>query len=128
MKFIVLLGRFLFALIFICSSIGHFSSSSITYAEASGAPLANLFVPLSGVLILLGGLSILFGFKAKIGAILLLIFLVPATLIMHAFWNIQDPTLYLMQMSNFMKNLSLMGTCLLITYFGSGPLSIDGRI
>lgn len=125
MKFLVLLGRFLFAFIFISAAPGHFSSGTIGYAASQGVPLASIAVPLSGVLCLLGGLSILLGFRARIGAWLIVLFLVPTTVMMHKFWDISDPQAQMMQQIMFMKNLSLLGAALLISYFGSGPLSLD---
>jgi uncharacterized membrane protein YphA (DoxX/SURF4 family) len=47
---------------------------------------------------------------------------------MHRFWTVSDPMMHQMQMINFMKNLSIIGGALLITYFGAGPLSLDTKI
>jgi len=74
-----------------------------------------------------GGLSILLGYRARIGAWLLVIFLVPVTLMMHNFWVVKDPMMAQMQMVMFMKNLSMLGGALLISQFGSGPWSLDAR-
>ena len=82
-------------------------------------------MPLAGLSALVGGVSILLGYRARFGAFLLLVFLIPVTLIMHRFWGISDPQMAMMQRVNFLKNLSLMGTSLLIIYFGSGPVSLD---
>jgi putative oxidoreductase len=125
MRAIVPVGRVLFALIFVSSVIGAFSSAEISQAAAHGVPVATLAVPLAGLLALAGGLSIMFGFHARIGALLLLIFLVPVTLVMHKFWGLADPQMAMLQKTNFMKNTALIGACLLITYYGSGPYSLD---
>jgi putative oxidoreductase len=60
------------------SSLGHFSAGTIGYAAAQGVPLASIAVPVSGVMALLGGLSVAFGYKAKPGARLLVLFLAPS--------------------------------------------------
>jgi len=125
MKFIALAGRILFSLIFVMSAPGLFSKQSIGYAASQGTPIANIAVPFAGVLALLGGLSVLFGFKARWGAWLLVLFLVPVSLIMHRFWGLSDPQAVMMQKINFMKSVSMTGGALLIAYFGSGPLSVD---
>lgn len=125
MKIIILLGRLLFSYIFISSGIHHFSADTIAYAAGQGVPYAQYAVPLSGVLALLGGLSILLGFQAKVGAWLIVLFLVPVTLMMHDFWTITDPMQRQMQMINFNKNLALLGGALYIAYFGAGAWSID---
>jgi putative oxidoreductase len=106
---------------------GHFSAGYIGYAAQAGVPAPGLLVPLSGVIATLGGLSVTLGYKAKIGAWLLVLFLVPVTLTMHAFWAVTDPMMHGMQMAMFMKNVSLLGAALLLTHFGAGPLSLDAR-
>jgi putative oxidoreductase len=120
-------GRALFAAIFVMSAFGHFSQATIGYAASQGVPAAGVLVPLSGVLSLVGGLSVLLGYRARIGAGLLVLFLVPVTLTMHAFWAASDPAMAQMQLINFMKNVSLVGGALLLMYFGAGALSLDAR-
>ena len=125
MKILVPLGRFLFTLIFLPTIVTHFSSGTIQYAASAGVPIPQILVPLSGIIAFLGGISILLGYKARIGAFLLIVFLIPVTLYMHHFWTFQDPTMQQMQKVNFMKNVSMIGAALLIFYFGSGPYSLE---
>ena len=125
MKYLVLAGRILYAAIFLISAPGHFTEKMISFAAGKGVPMAHLAVPLAGVICFLGGLSVLLGYKAKLGAWLLVIFLVPVTLMIHNFWAIADPVQARIQYINFMKNLSMLGAALMIASFGSGPLSID---
>lgn len=127
MKYIVLAGRILFSLIFLNSGIFHFTSMAVDYASSQGIPMASVLVPLSGLMAIVGGLSIALGFKAKWGAWILVAFLVPVTFMMHAFWNLSDPAQQQMQMTMFMKNISMLGGALLITWFGAGPVSFDAR-
>jgi putative oxidoreductase len=124
---IVLGGRLLFSFIFLLAAPNHFSHQTIAYAAAQGVPLAAIAVPLSGVIALLGGLSILFGYRVRIGAWLIVLFLVAVTPAMHSFWAVKDPMLVQMQMIMFMKNLSMLGGALLISQFGAGPWSLDAR-
>ena len=123
----VLCGRILFSLIFIVSSFNHFTQGSVAYAAQHGVPMPNLAVPAAGIIALLGGLSIAFGYHARVGALLLILFLIPVTIMMHNFWAIADPAMAQMQQAHFMKNVALIGGCLLIGYFGSGPWSVDSR-
>jgi putative oxidoreductase len=123
---VVVLGRILFSLIFVMSALNHFSKQTIGYAASQGVPLASIAVPLSGVIALAGGLSILLGYRAKIGAWLIALFLVGVTPL-HNFWAVQDPMMAQMQMIMFMKNISMLGGALLISQFGAGPFSIDAR-
>jgi putative oxidoreductase len=127
MKYLVLLGRILYAAIFVMSAPGHFTAGTVAYAAGKGVPMASIAVPLSGVIALLGGLSIVLGYKAKYGAWLIVLFLVPVTIMMHNFWAVTDPMMRQMQNINFMKNLSMLGAALLIAHFGSGPLSADKK-
>jgi putative oxidoreductase len=127
MKYVVLAGRILYASIFIMAAPNHFSQQTVAYAEAAHVPLAALAVPISGVIALLGGLSIALGYKAKWGAWLLVLFLVPVTIMMHNFWAVPDQMTAHMQMAMFIKNISLLGAALMISYLGSGPLSMDNR-
>ncbi len=126
-QFLAPLGRILFSLIFVLSGFHHFSKATIDYAAQQGLPMAEVLVPVSGVMAIVGGLSILLGFYARVGAWILVLFLVPVTLKMHAFWEVIDPQMRQMQMINFMKNVSMLGGSFLLAWFGPGPLSIDAR-
>lgn len=124
---VVVLGRFLFALIFLMAGANHFNKQAIGYAASQGVPLASIAVPLSGVLAITGGLSILLGYRGKLGAWLIVLFLIPVTLMMHKFWTVTDPMMAQLQMILFMKNVSMLGGALLISHFGTGPFSLDAR-
>ena len=123
---VVLAGRTLFTLIFLMSGFTHFSSQTIAFAASQGVPLASVIVPASGILAFLGGLSVLLGYHAKLGGWLIALFLVGVTP-MHKFWGIADPMMQQMQMVMFLKNLTMLGGALLISQFGSGPLSLDSK-
>lgn len=127
MRFAVPLGRVLFALIFVVSSVGHFSQRTALYAASQGVPFAELVVPISGIIALVGGLSVALGYRARVGAWLLVVFLVPVTFTMHAFWAAKDAMMAQVQQAMFMKNISMLGGALLVSYFGAGPVSLDAR-
>lgn len=124
---IVLLGRVFFALIFLLSGPNHFAAQTIAYATSQGVPMASIAVPFSGVLALLGGLSIAIGYRARVGAWLIALFLVLVTPLMHKFWGVSDPMAHMMQFVMFMKNVAILGGALLITQLGAGPWSLDSR-
>ena len=127
MKIIVLLGRILYSAIFILAIPGHFTQHAIDFAKTQSVPAPEILVPLAGLIALIGGLSVLLGYRAKEGAWLLVIFLVTTTFSMHRYWIFNDLVVRDMQQLMFMKNMALLGTALLITYFGSGPLSMDNQ-
>jgi putative oxidoreductase len=124
LDYVTLVGRIFYSLIFIFSVPNHFRAQYIGYAAAQGVPLAPLAVPLSGIIAGLGGLSIALGYRARLGAWLIVLFLVPVTLMIHRFWGLSDPQATQLQLAMFMKNLSMLGAALLIARVGSGPLSL----
>lgn len=122
---IVLLGRIFFGLIFIMSGPNHFASQTIAYAASQGVPMASIAVPFTGLLALLGGLSVAIGYRARVGAWLIALFLVLVTPLMHKFWGVSDPMMHMTQFIMFMKNVSMLGGALLISQLGAGPWSLD---
>jgi putative oxidoreductase len=128
MKYTELIGRILYSLIFLMTIMNHFTGETIGYAALTAVPAPSVLVPLSGILAITGAISIILGYKVRWGAWLIVIFLIPVTFYMHAFWKETDPMKMQMQLANFMKNISMLGAALFIIYFGAGPLSIDNRI
>ena len=120
-KYLPLLGRAFLAAIFLNSGVGHiFGFAGLTKMMSErGLPVAPLLLAGSIFCLLVGGLSILFGFKARWGAILLILFLIPTTFVFHN--PVADPK----ELNSFLKNFGLIGAMLLIYYYGSGPVSID---
>ncbi|MGZ3862299.1 MAG: DoxX family protein [Bacteroidia bacterium] len=128
MKYLLVIGRVLYSFTFLMTVVSHYKKETIEYAASQGVPMANFLVPASAVIAFLGGYSIAAGYYAKKGAWLIVIFLVPVTLYMHAFWKESDPAHKMMQTAQFMKNMSLLGAALMITYLGAGPVSLDEKM
>ncbi len=84
-----------------------------------GLPIAEILLLFTIAFQLLGGFSLLLGYKVKIGSILLILFLIPATLVFHN--PLADPS----QLNSFLKNIGLIGGLLMVIYAGAGALSID---
>lgn len=126
-RYLVPLGRAAFAAAFVLFAPGNFSPEGIAWATAQGVPLPRLLVPLAGLISIAGGLSVILGYRAKIGAWLLLLFLVPVTGFIHNFWAVKDPMMAQIQLGFFVSNVSRIGAALLIAYFGAGPISFDAR-
>jgi len=127
MGIVVLLGRLFLSAIFIAAAPRHFTREGIAHAAELGVPLAGVLVPLSGLLALAGGVSLLLGFRAQWGAWALVAFLVPVTVMMHAFWRLDDPQAVHTQQAQFFKNVALLGAALLVSQLGAGPMSLDAR-
>jgi putative oxidoreductase len=128
MKYAALAGRQLFSVVFIIASVGHLRPTTMAAAAAHGVPLPGLLVPFSGLIALVGGLSILLGYQTRIGAWLLVIFLVPVTVMMHNFWSASDLMTFQIEKAMFLKNVTMLGGALVIGYVGADPLSLDTLI
>lgn len=108
------IGRILFAMIFLMSGLGHFTKpGTVQYAASKGVPAPKLMVWLTGLAIILGGLSILFWTWVEVGAWLLVLFLLTAAFKIHDFWTVEDPTRREGEMAQFMKNLSMAGAAII---------------
>ena len=121
MKYIPLAARICLCIIFINSGIGKifgFAGTAEMMAN-QGLPIVNILLIFTIAFQLLGGLSLLLGYKVKIGSTLLILFLIPATLVFHN--PIADPG----EMNSFLKNIGLIGGLLMVIYAGAGALSID---
>jgi len=127
-SYLVLVGRQLFAVIFMLASAGHFTPAKIALAAAHGVPMATVLVPISGVIALLGGLSVLFGYRARLGGCLLVVFLVPVTLFMHNFWAAPTAELFRLQLFQFGRNLALLVCACQLVRVGAGSLSLDAMM
>lgn len=121
-------ARLLMSAIFLLSAFGKITDWSGTagYMAAYGFFAIPFFLTAAIVLELGGGLSLLLGYKARWGALALIVFLIPATLIFHAFWSVPEADAK-MQMINFLKNVSILGGLLMVMANGAGAFSVDAR-
>jgi uncharacterized membrane protein YphA (DoxX/SURF4 family) len=119
-----LIGRILFAQVFLISSFSKMADFEGTwkYMEMNGVPMAPLFLLVAILFEFGGGLSLLFGFQTKMGALMLILFLLPTTLIFHL--DVSDPV----QKMNLIQNFAILGGLFTILYHGGGPKSIDKEI
>ncbi|MDO8620409.1 MAG: DoxX family membrane protein [bacterium] len=116
MNILFLIGRIIFGGYFLMNAWNHFKNvESLTgYAQFKGVPSPRTAVLVSGFLLLLGGLGVVFGIAPEASLALLIIFLVPVSFKMHAFWKETDPTKSMMERVQFMKNMALIGACLML--------------
>ena len=113
---VLLVGRVLFALIFINSGIAHLTklNAMTGYAQFKKVPAPKLAVIVTGLMLIIGGLYVALGIFADLGALLLAIFLILSAFMMHNFWTIQDDQAKQGETINFFKNISLAGAALII--------------
>lgn len=116
MEIAFLVGRILVGAFWLFNAFNHFSQAKMmaAYAQSKGVPLPSLAVPGTGLLLLIGGVSVLTGLYPLIGVVALVLFLIPTTFIMHNFWAIQDAQMKMVEMVNFNKNLALLGFSLML--------------
>jgi len=112
MNIIFLVARIVLGAYYLFNAMNHFSMFGMMagYVASKGVPAPELAVVVSGLLLLVGGTSIITGYKPTIGITALVVFLVPVTFIMHNFWVEQDQMMQLNQMVNFLKNIALMAS------------------
>lgn len=110
-----LIGRIIVGVYYSIAGIEHFTGlkNMAGYAASKGVIMPEMAVLFTGLLLLIGGLTILTGLFPTLGIISLVIFFVPVTFIMHDFWNVQDPQMKMLQTIQFMKNMGLMGSALI---------------
>ncbi|MCC3314490.1 DoxX family protein [Nocardia africana] len=119
MSVLVLIGRILFVILFASSAIGHLTQADAMtgYARSKGVPMAKGAVLGSGVVLLLGALSVLLGVWADLGSLLLFVFLLPTAFLMHPFWKESDAQAKQGEMIHFNKDLALAGASLMLFAF-----------
>ncbi|MDQ3333576.1 MAG: DoxX family protein [Myxococcota bacterium] len=124
-----LIGRILIGAIFMVSGIAKLTDTAGTagYMDAAGIPYAPQLAVIAGIAEIVGALSLIFGFLTRIGALGLIVFMIPTTLLFHAFWTFDGPE-QKMQMVDFMKNLAIIGGLAMIFAFGPSRYSIDHKI
>lgn len=122
-----LLARILISGIFVMGGIMKFINLADTARMISekGLPMPPTLAMVSVATEILGGVMILFGFYTRVGAAILIAFLIPVTFIMHAFWS--EPA-DLEQLNNFVKNVTIIGGLFALIASGGGAFSIDGAI
>jgi len=122
-----LLGRILLAFIFLQSAFEKVLNypKTLTLMGAHGIPEPQILLPLAIATLFAGAIMILIGWKAQWGALLLIVFMIPATLYFHSYWS-YAPALQLNQFHHFVKNLAILGALSMIVGMGSGALSVDG--
>jgi len=124
METVMFIGRILFAAMFVLSGVNHFTKAEAMtgYAQFKGVPQPQLANLVSGALMISGGLSVILGIVADLGALVLSILLVIMAVLMHDFWKQTDPQAKQTEMIGFLKNISMAGGGLFMFAF----MSLDG--
>jgi uncharacterized membrane protein YphA (DoxX/SURF4 family) len=128
MRALFLLGRALYGGFFVYNGLNHLLhiEKMSQYAASKGVPAPDAAVRSTGGMLLAGGISVVAGVKPRQGLATLLAFLVPTTLQMHRFWEVEDPSQRMAEMTNFAKNVALIGAALALMQLDEPwPASVD---
>lgn len=120
-----LVGRFLLAALFLKSGLGKIGGfeQTLGYMASKGIPLTQLALIVTIILEIGAGALLVIGWRARMAALALFIWMIPVTLLFHNFWAVA-PDAKMIQSIMFYKNISIMGGLLLVVGLGSGPLSL----
>jgi putative oxidoreductase len=123
-RYLPVTGRVLLSVIFLVSGLGKIIDwdTNAQLMASQGMPLVPLLLFAAIVTELAGGLSVLLAWKARWGALLLFLYLIPTTLIFHDFWTFTGTEMQT-QLVNFLKNLSIMGGLLLVAAYDGAALA-----
>jgi len=125
-----LVGRILVGLFYLLTGSNHFLELDGMTSAASGAgvPLPMVAVLGTGLLLIAAGITILLGLKPRWGVLALVVFFLPVTFTMHAFWSVPEAQAQA-QMTHFLKNMALMGSGLtLLAIPQPWPISVDAKL
>lgn len=119
MDVVVLVGRILFAAVFLGGAVGHFTSTAAmaAYTESMGLRPGRLFVLGSGIWQMIAALLVVVGAWIDLGALMLAVFLVPTAAVMHRFWAAPDAETKMNEQIHFNKDISLAGAALMLLGF-----------
>jgi putative oxidoreductase len=123
-KWAQLVGRVALGAIFMVSGLGKLAAWQGTAAYAGSKGVPEVLLAIATALEVLGAISLIVGFRARWGALALLVFLVPVTLVFHNFWAVPAAQQQ-MEMANFLKNLGICGGLLIVFGRGAGAFSVD---
>ena len=116
MVYIYILGKVLFGGYFIKSGYNHFKNLTMLtgYAKSKGVPAPKAAVFLTGIMMLLGGFGVIFGPYTQLSILILVLFMVPTTLMMHQYWKAKDPMEKMNESIGFFKNIAIIGALLMM--------------
>jgi len=124
------IGRALFGGFFLFNGIHHFMDvhTMSQFAASKGVPSPELAIMGTGALLILGGLSLVLGLWPRLGALMIVVFLLGVTPVMHNFWADTDPQMRMNDMGNFLKNVALLGgACIAAALPTPWPASVDAH-
>jgi putative oxidoreductase len=125
-----LIGRALVAWFFLSAALDYGGRwhATITMMSMQGVPAAPLLLGVGIIVMLVGGISVLLGFHARYGALLLFSFTLLATIMMHDYWNMRSELARASDYEIFARNIAIAGALLFMVGMGAGPFSVDNAL
>ena len=116
LDYVFVLGRILYGGFFVLGGLNHFQHLGMMsgFVSSKGVPAPKAAVTISGLLIIVGGLSVIIGYHVWIGLACIMLFLIPVTFLMHNYWVETDMMQRINQRVNFQKNIALLGAALMM--------------
>lgn len=125
---LTLIGRLLFAALFLPAGIGKLTgfSGTVGYISSVGLPLPTIGAALALTVEIVGSIALIFGFGTRIAALVLGVFTLVATFFFHNFWGVPADQAFMQQLL-FYKNIAVVGGLLVLAANGAGAFSLDAR-
>ena len=130
MEELFLAGRLLVGGFYLLSAFHHFTDleSLARLAGSLGVPIPGVAVAVAGILLAIAGVTLILGICPDIGIAALVLFFVPVTVVMHAFWADRDPAMRQLDLVNFGKNVALLASALMFAALPRPwPYSLERR-
>lgn len=123
---LLLLGRVLLGSIFVISGYGKLFglAAFVASLEKNGVPYASTLAPVGACVEFFGGLAIVLGVEVRAAALLMIAFVIVATLISHRFWEFEDAARRA-QVTQFSKNVAIIGGFVLLHAAGGGRYAVE---
>ncbi len=122
MEIILIIGRILFGGYFFMMGVNHFTKKTamVEYAQSKKLPSPKMSVASSGLLLILAGLGVAFNTYTQTSLLMLVVFLIPTSFLIHGFWKESDPNMKMVDMQHFLKNMALIGAVLMLYAINTG--------
>ncbi len=120
----ILIARICLSSFFLWEGVANIWNWKGTAEYMKSKNLPSSVLPAAVILQIVGGLSVLLGYQARIGAVLLIVFIIPAAIKMHDFWKASDPERITQKML-FMKDVAILGGLLLLLATGAGHFAFN---
>lgn len=123
-RYVLVLSRVLIAIVFPLNGLGIISQAAAAKALLDhGAPAGVVpsLMLCARSLEVVAGFALAFGIYPRLAALALVVFLIPATIIGHAFWQLDGTAAFTPQLINFVKNTAMTGGLLFIAATKSQP-------